>query len=405
MRARLRPELRGVRVQVQNMVCTTVLNQAISPFDLIRRLSYMGIQWCPMRIIALITRLRGLLTILLYRNGNAVVMGSKNPIEMQLGLNAFLTELRRFPDYAHAAFGPASVENIVCKAKIYGYIDLEGLTEAHQEIVRYDSDRFPGATIRHRESGRTTLITFSSGAMVVIGARRIEDARRSLVNALLIIDAFARFASDPPVSMLGKRKKMTPAVVVDTAEEGRGEASCRVSFGGVDVRPIPPKPARKPRLTAKQRALAAAEAEVMTRIEAGDFEFIQQIADELHGTPVESSEDGDAEGKGSAFVVPLTLEDWGIPADFRLPDSAAPFQVPATAERHTPLGDAHVMVSSDVESLRDYDDDDDDMGLTLTRRGLHPLKRRGLSFSRTDDDDDRPAAVADHHVWTVTASA
>lgn len=229
MRAKLHPSIANIPVRVQNMVYTVQLNMPVNIVHLVSALVNMGVQWCPMRIAALIIRIRGMLTILLNRNGKVVCMGSRNPKLMRRGLDLFIAELDK-KGYPGIAAGPAVVQNIVATSTIPGRpIDLHGLHERNQSIVNH-SPFFPGAIIRHHDSRGVTSMVFRSGCVLIVGGKRLADARRSLLLALELVQPHIFALNGPPP---------VPSVGINTDPVLEGDAVDGPTLAGISEMLLP----------------------------------------------------------------------------------------------------------------------------------------------------------------------
>jgi TATA-box binding protein (TBP) (component of TFIID and TFIIIB) len=218
LRAQLIPEFCTLRLSVQNMVYTGVLNTPVSGMHLARKLIDIGIQWCPPRLIANVIRISNPnVTLLVYKNGEVVSMGSRQPHVLQQGLQIFVEQLHRI-GYTTARFVTTKVENIVAKVMIPRRVDLARLHDENQGCVNFVRRQFPGAIIRHPESRNVTAMVFASGCMVIIGARHLDDARRSMYNALIMIQRYLFPAGfDPDAAELA-----AAAATVDAAAAAAG---------------------------------------------------------------------------------------------------------------------------------------------------------------------------------------
>jgi len=77
-------------------------------------------------------------------------------------------------------FPSLKIENIVASGSITDSIDLEMLATKMQNY-ELNKKRFPGAVLR-LQNPKITVLTFSSGKVVMTGARSHDDFARGLVN-------------------------------------------------------------------------------------------------------------------------------------------------------------------------------------------------------------------------------
>ena len=78
------------------------------------------------------------------------------------------------------------VVNIVASANLHGKIDLEAMSD-DLENVMYEPEQFPGLIYRMTEP-KVVLLVFSSGKLVITGARREEQVHEAAdkIRAILI---------------------------------------------------------------------------------------------------------------------------------------------------------------------------------------------------------------------------
>lgn len=201
-----------VNIRVENIVLTCSANVNIELMHAVTKLAKYGAQWCPALIIAVICRFRfGPLTttVLLYRNGNLVYMGSNTVEALRDGIIFFLHLLRSI-GYTDAYISDPCIENVVSKATFDWKVNLDQLQDNYRRYVSYDSVNFPGGVIRElscmdldpetrrvvpvgyrtpmqRTSPKVTVTVFRKGNMVITGAKRFADSMKAMRLAFYMI--------------------------------------------------------------------------------------------------------------------------------------------------------------------------------------------------------------------------
>jgi len=163
-----RKQGRQVKVQVQNVVATGDLNQALD-LDSILRVAPEA-KYEPEKFPGLVYRLRKPKTAtLLFSSGKMVCTGAKSEASARTAITRVADELK-----AHgiviAGRPEARIENIVASADLGGIISLEDVA-ARLARTLYEPEQFPGLVYRMDEPNVVILI-FASGKLVIAGAKR-----------------------------------------------------------------------------------------------------------------------------------------------------------------------------------------------------------------------------------------
>ena len=112
------------------------------------------------------------MTALIFKSGKMVITGSKSVKELVVSVKKILRtlmehgiEIRGRPQI--------QIQNIVASANLHVYIDLEKAAFILERSM-YEPEQFPGLIYR-MDKPRVVLLIFSSGKMVITGAKREEE--------------------------------------------------------------------------------------------------------------------------------------------------------------------------------------------------------------------------------------
>ncbi len=252
---RLHPRLRHVEILIQNRVYTGELGVELSLIHLLEALASWGIQWCPTRIIACVLRfIDPKVTFLLCKNGRIVCTGARDVSVLHEGSRILVKKLREI-GYKKTQAKELQIVNIVANASLrFCTVDLERLHREHQDCVTYDPQQFPGAIIRHPDSQQVTITIFTSGCMVITGAKSKWAVGRAVLVICLLVQPYVTMGEIPEnADELGiKKRKRAPIVApiqrfvkvkmeaAESAKEGGREPVtipkvCPVSNNNVDM--------------------------------------------------------------------------------------------------------------------------------------------------------------------------
>jgi transcription initiation factor TFIID TATA-box-binding protein len=123
---------------------------------------------------------------MIYRSGKIAIAGVKSLDDANHIKGAVLNELARIgvsvPDDPKLV-----IWNIVGTADVGRILDIEALSERFYEDSEYLPEIFPGLVYRIPNSSLTVL-AFTSGKLVLVGAKRVEDLQNLLNSFIELID-------------------------------------------------------------------------------------------------------------------------------------------------------------------------------------------------------------------------
>lgn len=163
-------------IKIENIVATVTLDQELD-LNLIGR-NVPNIEYEPDEFPGLIMRLEGpRLTALIFNSGKMVVTGAKSTQELIRGFKKIIKTLTR---YGIIIVGKPKIQiqNIVASANLNLEVNLEKAAYLLRNTM-YEPEQFPGL-IHRMEDPRVVLLVFSSGKMVVTGAKNEEEVYRAV---------------------------------------------------------------------------------------------------------------------------------------------------------------------------------------------------------------------------------
>ncbi len=165
-------------VKIENIVATVTLDQTLDLHEIER--SVPRVEYNPDQFPGLVFRLdRPKVTALIFKSGKMVVTGSKSTQELIRSVKRIIKTL-----YEHGikitGRPKIQIQNIVASANLNVEVNLE---EAAYKLENnmYEPEQFPG--LIHRMSNpHVVLLIFSSGKMVITGAKREEEVTQAVNN-------------------------------------------------------------------------------------------------------------------------------------------------------------------------------------------------------------------------------
>ncbi len=169
--------------RIENIVATVILQH---PLDLnLIEARIPEVEYNPDQFPGLVFRMQNpKVTALIFKSGKMVVTGTKSVNQLVYAVKRILKalidkgiEIRGRPQI--------QLQNIVASANLHVIVDLE---KAAQELERsmYEPEQFPGLIYRMSKP-RVVLLIFSSGKMVITGAKReheVEEAVKTIYKIL-----------------------------------------------------------------------------------------------------------------------------------------------------------------------------------------------------------------------------
>ncbi len=159
------------QVSIENIVATVILNQ---PLDLnLIETRIPDVDYNPDQFPGLVYRLTDpKVTALIFKSGKMVITGSKSVKQLVYAVKKLLKtliengiQIRGKPQI--------QIQNIVASANLKVHIDLERAAEVLDRSM-YEPEQFPGLIYRMSKP-RVVLLIFSSGKMVITGAKREDE--------------------------------------------------------------------------------------------------------------------------------------------------------------------------------------------------------------------------------------
>lgn len=159
------------QVQIENIVATVILEHELDLQFIESKIE--DVEYNPDRFPGLIYRLQvPKVTALIFKSGKMVVTGAKSINQL---VNAVKIIMRNLKEKGVPLRGRPriQVQNIVASANLGIDVDLEK-TALLIENTMYEPEQFPGLIYRMRDP-YVVLLIFSSGRMVITGAKREEE--------------------------------------------------------------------------------------------------------------------------------------------------------------------------------------------------------------------------------------
>ncbi|MEL9929355.1 MAG: TATA-box-binding protein [Sulfolobales archaeon] len=161
----------GVEVRIENIVATVILNQTLDLTLLEQNIP--DIEYNPDQFPGLILRLSNpKITALIFKSGKMVVTGAKRTQDL---IRAVKKILKSFVKGGITIIEKPKIQiqNIVASANLGVEVILEKAAYMLKNSM-YEPEQFPGLIFRMQEP-RVVLLIFSSGKMVITGAKSEEE--------------------------------------------------------------------------------------------------------------------------------------------------------------------------------------------------------------------------------------
>lgn len=173
--------------KIENIVATVILDQSLDLNLIESRVPNVSYQ--PDQFPGLILRLeKPKTTALIFKSGKMVVTGAKSTQQLIDAVKKIIKLLRKY-GIKIVSKPRIQIQNIVASGDINAYINLERAAYLLEDSM-YEPEQFPGLIHRMREP-RVVLLIFSSGKMVITGAKEeseVETAVRNIAKKLLDLD-------------------------------------------------------------------------------------------------------------------------------------------------------------------------------------------------------------------------
>ncbi|MEB3845188.1 MAG: TATA-box-binding protein [Desulfurococcales archaeon] len=172
------PGYKRPEAKIENIVATVILDH---PLDLnLIETRIPDVDYNPDQFPGLVFRLSNpKVTALIFKSGKMVVTGAKSVNQLVFAIKKIIKSLI---DAGIPVRGvpKTQIQNIVASANLHAYVDLEAAAYALPGSM-YEPEQFPGLIYR-MPSPTVVLLIFSSGKMVITGAKREIDVENAVVN-------------------------------------------------------------------------------------------------------------------------------------------------------------------------------------------------------------------------------
>lgn len=170
--------------KIENIVATVILDQTLD-LNLIES-RVPNVTYQPDQFPGLILRLeKPKTTALIFKSGKMVVTGAKSTEQLIEAVKRIIKLLRKH-GIRIISKPRIQIQNIVASGDINAFINLERAAYLLEDSM-YEPEQFPG--LIHRMSDpKVVLLIFSSGKMVITGAKEeseVEKAVRNIARKLL----------------------------------------------------------------------------------------------------------------------------------------------------------------------------------------------------------------------------
>jgi transcription initiation factor TFIID TATA-box-binding protein len=173
--------------RIENIVATVILDQEID-IDLLE-IELPNHVYKPEQFPGVIFKIdRPRATALIFRSGKMVVTGTKSISQLIEAVKKIIRAVDRIlAKYGSGIRGKprVQVQNIVAGGDLHAYVNLEKAAY-YLEDCMYEPEQFPGLIHRMRNP-RVVLLIFSSGKMVITGAKEeseVEQAVKQIAEKL-----------------------------------------------------------------------------------------------------------------------------------------------------------------------------------------------------------------------------
>lgn len=164
--------------RIENIVATVILEHELDLDAIERRVD--NYTYKPEQFPGLIFRIdKPRATALIFKSGKMVVTGTKSTAQL---IEAVKKIIRTLVSNGIEIKGRPriQIQNIVAGGDIHAYVNLEKAAYILEDSM-YEPEQFPGLIYRMRDP-RVVLLIFSSGKMVITGAKEESEVERAVKN-------------------------------------------------------------------------------------------------------------------------------------------------------------------------------------------------------------------------------
>ncbi len=165
-----------MKIKIQNVVVSTHVD-AVFPLIKVAE-NYEDAEYEPEAFPGLVFRLKDpSITALVFRSGTVVCVGAKSLKEANGGIDKILKMIRKLGVKVPNQY-KTKIENIVAVGDLGYTLNLEQIAFT-MEDSEYEPENFPGLICRLSDP-KVSFLLFSSGSIVCIGAKKVNDAKKGL---------------------------------------------------------------------------------------------------------------------------------------------------------------------------------------------------------------------------------
>ncbi len=165
-------------IRIENIVATVILDQQLDLNLIESRVPNVSYQ--PDQFPGLILRLeKPKTTALIFKSGKMVVTGAKSTSQLIDAVKKIIKLLRKH-GVKIVSKPRIQIQNIVASGDISYFVNLEKAAYLLENSM-YEPEQFPGLIYRMR-SPRVVLLIFSSGKMVITGAKEEKEVEEAVYN-------------------------------------------------------------------------------------------------------------------------------------------------------------------------------------------------------------------------------
>ncbi len=163
-------------VKIENIVSTVTLDQTLNLYTIERNVPH--VEYNPDQFPGLVFRLESpKVTALIFKSGKMVITGAKSTEELIRAVKRIIKTLRQH-GIMITSRPKIQIQNIVASANLYVEVNLEKAAFLLENNM-YEPEQFPGLIYRMTDP-HVVLLIFSSGKMVITGAKREEEVRAAV---------------------------------------------------------------------------------------------------------------------------------------------------------------------------------------------------------------------------------
>ncbi|WP_257788619.1 TATA-box-binding protein [Acidianus manzaensis] len=163
-------------ISIENIVATVTLEQQLDLYAMER--SVPNVEYDPDQFPGLIFRLESpKVTSLIFKSGKMVVTGAKSTEELIKSVKRIIKTLKKY-GIKITGKPKIQIQNIVASANMHVHVNLDKAAFLLENNM-YEPEQFPGLIFR-MDDPRVVLLIFSSGKMVITGAKREEEVYKAV---------------------------------------------------------------------------------------------------------------------------------------------------------------------------------------------------------------------------------